>query len=108
MFLSDLRGLGRRSFPEMQLIAQLLSHFSPQLAKQRTNSKDPLLEEVVLPKSLRAYTADLSSSGALLKPNQPTANYVWRELARGDLQIPSYAPYIAPDLSESPWHVPIS
>ena len=29
MFLSDLRELGRRSFPEMQLITQLLSQFTP-------------------------------------------------------------------------------
>ena len=96
MFLSDLRDIGRRSFAETQLIAQLLSHFSPQLAEQRTISKDPMFEEVVLPERLRAYTADLSSLGALLKPNQPMANYVSRELARGEMQNPSYAPYIAP------------
>lgn len=29
MFLSDLRELGRRSFPDMQLRTQLLSHFAP-------------------------------------------------------------------------------
>ena len=92
MFLSDLRALCRRSFPEMQL----LSHFSPQLAKRRTSSKGPLYEEVVLPERVRAYTADLSSLGALLMPNRPMANYVSRELARGELQIPSYTPYIAP------------
>ena len=106
MFLSDLRELDRRSFPEMQLITQLLGHFTPQLAKQRTSSKDPLFEEVVLPERLRNYTADLPSLGALLKPNQPMANYISRELARGKLQVPQYTPYIVPDLSESPWPPP--
>ena len=31
MFSPALRELGRRSLPEMQLIAQLLSHFTPQM-----------------------------------------------------------------------------
>ena len=78
------------------------------MVKQRTISEDPLFGEVVLPDRLRAYTADLPSLGALMKPNRPTANYVSRELGRVKLQIPSYAPYIAPDLSESPWPVPIA
>ena len=108
MFLSDLRELGRRSFPEMQLAMLMLGHFTPQLAKQRTSSKDPLFEEVVLPGRLRNYTADLSSLGALLKPNQPMANYISRELARGKLQVPQYTPYIVPGLSESPWPLPIA
>ena len=108
MFLPALRERGRRSFPEIQLVTQLLSHFSPQLAKQLTSSKDPMFGEIVLPGRLRAYTSDLSSLGELLKPNQPTANYASRELARGNLQIPSYTPYIAPDLSESPCPGPIA
>ena len=74
MFLSDSRELGRRSFPEMQLIMQLLSHFSPQLLKPRNNAKDPIYEEAVLPEKLKAYTADLSALGAFFRPNQLMAN----------------------------------
>ena len=37
-FLSDLRGLGRRSFPQMQLIMQLPAHFTPQIMKSRDNA----------------------------------------------------------------------
>ena len=108
MLLADMVELGRLAFPEMQMAAQMLSHFSPQLAIQRTSSKDPMFGEIVLPERLRAYAANLSILGALLKPNQPMSNYVSRELALGDLQIPSYTPYIAPDLSGSPWCVPIA
>ena len=46
MFLSELREHGRMSFPEMQLLMQTLSHFSPQLAKPRNNAKVPAFEEV--------------------------------------------------------------
>ena len=93
MFLADLRDLERKAFPEMQLLMQLFSHFAP-VAKPRTNLKDPPFEEVVLPVKLKDYTADLSSLGGYLKPNQLMANYVSKELAKGRIQIPSYTPYI--------------
>ena len=47
--LSDLRELGRRSYPDRQKVMRSLSHFSPKLAKQRTAPKDPLFEEVGAP-----------------------------------------------------------
>ena len=93
MFLADLRDLGRKAFPEMQLLMQLFSHFSPVL-KQRTILKDPHFEEVVLPVRLKEYMVDLISLGGYLKPNQLMANYVSKELAKGRVQIPSYTPYI--------------
>ena len=58
MFLSDLRQLDRRSFPDMQLIMQLLEHFKPLSLKSRANAKDPLFEEVVIPTRLRNFRAD--------------------------------------------------
>ena len=59
MFLSDLRELGRKAFPEMQLLMQLSAHFAP-VQKQLVNPKDPTFEEVVLPVKLRDYKADFS------------------------------------------------
>ena len=66
MLLSDLRELGRRSFPDARLIAQLLSHFSPQVLKTRENANEPTSGEVVTPEKLRTFPADLSTMGAFL------------------------------------------
>ena len=88
MFISDLRELDRRSFPEMQLLMQLLSHFWPKLIKPRNNTNGPIYEEDVLHERLKAYTSDLSSLGAFFRPNQLMANYVSRELFRGKKQTP--------------------
>lgn len=49
MFFSDLRELGRRSFPEIQLIMQLMAHFSPHILKSGANSDDPMFVDIVLP-----------------------------------------------------------
>ena len=87
-FLPDLWELGRRSFPEMQLIMQLLSHFSPQMVKPSNNAKGPAYEEVLLPGKLKAYTADLSDLGAFFRPNKLMANYVILEMARGKQKAP--------------------
>ena len=70
LFLSELRGDERKSFPEMQLLMQLFSHFAPVVARQRLNSKNPPFEELVIPQRLAGYTADLSGLGGFLKPNQ--------------------------------------
>ena len=105
MFVSDLREIERLAFPDLQLILQLLNHFSPQLLKPRANAKDPPFEEAVLPEKLKAYRADLSQLGAFLKPNQLMANYISKELAKGKAQVPSYTPYIVVDVSAVPWPV---
>ena len=105
MFVSDLRDIERLAFPDLQLILQLLSHFSPQLLKPRANAKDPPFEEAVLPEKLKAYRADLSQLGAFLKPNQLMANFISKELAKGKAQVPSYVPYIVADVSAVPWPV---
>ena len=42
--LRDLRELGRRSFPEMQLIMQLLSHFTPLVGRNSANTNGPPYE----------------------------------------------------------------
>ena len=93
MFLADLRDMGRKDFPEMQLLMQLFSHFPPVL-KKRANLKCPHFEEAVLPFRLRNCTANLRSLGGYLKPNQLMANYVSKELAKGRIRIPSYTPYV--------------
>ena len=75
IFLPDLRELGRKAFPEMQLLMQLLAHFAP-VQKRRVNPKGPTFEEVVLPAKLRGYKADFICLGGFIKPNQTMANYV--------------------------------
>ena len=89
--------------PDMQLIAHLLSHFSPHVVKRRGNSKDPLLGEFGRPGEIRNFFADLSPPRAFLKPHQVMANYVSRGLSRGKCRKPSYTPYIAADMSDAPW-----
>ena len=90
----------------MQRLMQLFSHFEPITAKQRSNIKDPAFEEIVLPRKLASYSADLRGLGGFLKPNQPMVNYVSRELALGKLKVPSYTPYIVPNIAEVPWPAP--
>ena len=106
MFLQDLRELDRMSFPELQLVMQLLSHFAPLVARNRANAKGPPYEEIALPGKLRRYSADLSALGAFFKPNQMMANFISLELSRGKIQVPSYAPYIMDDVSVAPRPVP--
>ena len=86
MFISDLRELGRKAFPEMQLLLQLPAHFAP-VQKQRVNPKDPTFEEVALPVKLKEYKADFSKLGGFLKPNQDLANYIGMGLIRGELHL---------------------
>ena len=105
-FLTDLRDLYRRSFPERQLPFRRLSHFSAQLGKRRPNAKDPPYEAIALPEKLRTYAADLSPLEAFLRPNLMMGNFISRELARGKQKVTSYAPYIVPDLTDSSWPVP--
>ena len=81
---------------------QHLSHFAPLFVRNRANAKDPPYEEVAPPEKLRRYAADLSALGAFSKPNQLVANFVSRELARGEVQVPSYTPYIVADVSATP------
>ena len=50
----------------MQLAVRLFSHFEPIAAKQRSNIKDPDFEEIVLPRKLAAYTADIRGLGGYL------------------------------------------
>ena len=103
MFLSGLRGIGIRPFPEMQIIVQIPNHFAPQLVNPRANANDPPFEEVVLPERLRAYAADLPSLAGFVKPNHMMANYSRKELSKGLLKAPSYAPVIVPGISQHPW-----
>ena len=102
MFFADLRGLAAALPPQMQLIAQLMSHFTPHIMKSMANAKDPLFGELVIPERLRNFPAGLSPMSAFLKPNQLVTNYVSRELDRGKCQAPSYTPYIAAGVSAGP------
>ena len=63
MFLSDLREMGRRSSPQMQLVTQLLARFAPQIMKSRANSNDPMFGEIVLPGRLRNLPDAMSPMG---------------------------------------------
>lgn len=78
MFLSDLMELGRRPFPEIQPITQLLPHFTPLLTRPRANSEDPPFEEIALPEMLLCYSPDLSALGAVFNPNQLMGNFISR------------------------------
>ena len=106
LFLSELMDNERKSFPELQLLMQLFSHFAPVVARQRLNAKDPSFEELAIPKKLARYTSNLSGMGGYLKPNQPMVNYISKEIAVGKLKAPSYTPYIVPNPAEAPWPVP--
>ena len=106
MFLSDMRELGRRPYPEMHLTMQLLAHFTTQIAKACPNANDPPFEEAVSHQRLLGCTANLSHLGPDQMPNQLMANYISLGLARGKDQIPSYTPFISPDITASPWPAP--
>lgn len=105
MFLRDLREIERLSFPEMQLLLQILGHFPARQLLIRPNAKDPAFEELVIPERLREFKVDLSSIGAFLKPTQEMANYISLELARGRSKVPAYTPFIVPDVTAAPWAV---
>ena len=59
LFLSERREAGRKPVAEIQLLAQLFSHFEPIAGNQRPNTKDPAYEEIALPRKLAESTADL-------------------------------------------------
>ena len=103
MFLYDLGEIGRRSSPEMQLIAHLMVRPAPQIMKSRADAKDPMFEEHVIPERIRNFSSDLFPLSASLNPSHLIANYASRELARGKCQTPSYTPYISTDVSSSTW-----
>ena len=108
MFIKDLREVEKRTFPEMQLVLQLLNHFAPQQVKQRPNEKNPAFEEVVLATKLGpngSFMVDFKGLSAFLKPSQDMANFISQELARGMNKIPTYTPFIVPELSKPPWPV---
>lgn len=42
------------------------------------------------------------------KPNQMMRNFISRELPRGKIPAPSYAPYIAGAVSAAPWPFPVA
>ena len=62
MFLPDMRDMGRKTFPEMQTIMHLLTHFSP-MAQQRVNMKGPPSDDVAMPVKLRNYSSDFRRLG---------------------------------------------
>ena len=55
---------------------------------------------------MKSYSAALSAMGAFCHPNQLVANYVSRELDRGEHHTARYTPYIVADLTDAPWPVP--
>ena len=63
LFLSELSGYERQSFPEMQLLMLLSTHFASVVARRRLNAKGPSFEELAIPHKLARYTADLSGLG---------------------------------------------
>ena len=65
----------------MQLVAQLMARFAPQIMKSRANSKDPMFGELVIPDRLRNFPDGLSSKVAFPTPNQLMTNYASRELS---------------------------
>ena len=106
MFLSDLRELGRRPFPETQLTTPPIARFTLRIVKARPNANDRPFEEAVMPRSLRGYTSNFPKPGAYSQLNQLMASYISSELAIGKAQIPRYAPFIVPNITDPPWPVP--
>ena len=90
MFIKDFREVERRSFPEMQLILQLLGHFAPQQLKPRSNDKNPDYEELVLATKLGTngdFKVDYAGLAAFLQPSREMANFICHELDRGKIKF---------------------
>ena len=90
--MRDLREVGKRSFPELQLMLQILGHFPQRQPQIRPNANDPAYDELVIPERLREFTASLGGIGSLLKPTHEMANYISIELALGQAKVPAYTP----------------
>ena len=102
MFARELRDGEARTSPQMQLLLQVLGHFSPQRMLNRQNANDPNFEEVVIPARMATFSVDLSGLAALLKPNQDMANAISLELARGRDKVPAFTLLIYRRLAEPP------
>ena len=63
-----LREVGRLSFPEMQILLQIIGHFPPRQLQVRPIAKDPAYEELVSPERLREFAVKLSGISGWLKP----------------------------------------
>ena len=83
MFVRDLREGDRRAFPQMQLLLQIVGHFSPHQLRNRPNAKNPSYEEVVSLARMATFDVDFSRLPGLLEPYQDMANAIRLELARG-------------------------
>ena len=64
--------------------------------------------DAALPGPPRGYVADLSGLWYFWKPCHLKAKYAIKELAIGQLQTPSYTPFIVSDLSSDHWSMPMS
>ena len=84
MFVRDLREGERRTFPQMQLLLQIIGPFSPLQLRNRPHAKDHSYEEVAIPAMMATIAVDFSGLPGLLKPNQNMANVISLELAMGE------------------------
>ena len=105
VFMRDLREFGRRSFPETQLLLQILGHFPPRRPHVRLKAKGPAYEEIAIAERLSEFAASLSGIGSPPKPTQERDNYISLELSRGRSKLPAYAPFVVPDVSAAPWAI---
>ena len=67
----------------------------------------PCVDEA-LPGIPRGYVADISGLWYFWKPGHLKGKYVSKELAIGQLQTPSYTPFVVSDLSADHWSMPKS
>ena len=56
------------SFPEMQLLLQILGHFPPRILQVRPSAKEPAYGELVIPERQRGRKADLIAIPGLFRP----------------------------------------
>ena len=99
MFFRDFREIERTSYPEMQLLLQILCRFTAHQLLSRPNAKDMAFRELIGPKRLIEFKFGHISIGAFLIPSQEMTNYISLERARGRSKVPSYTPLIASDVA---------
>lgn len=100
--MRGLRDAVRRTFPEFQLVLQLIGHLSSHQMRSRMHTRDPRYEEAVISSRLQAFLVEPIGLSSFQNPNQDVAGYISLELARVQGNPQSYTLYIAPRITDAP------
>ena len=99
-FVDDLRRKENVSFLLARYILAIFDHLTPENIRNNKGKKDPSIEEISIPAKLKSFTWDMSSLSSIFLPDQDMANAISMELARAGATVPSYSPYIIPQLND--------